>query len=184
VRISLLEFFALNEVDPLDKPAPNKHPGQQMPSGLFKTRPQGQPPEKKTSTDPTSPDFKRHKVQPKQTTQQAATALLAKAGQLTGLKGPGSGVAPQQPGRGAAGAGQKEPQSGAIAKPKYNGKFIGQTVDMGGEYVSKPVSWQNKQDPEIRRYGRVQSKQTQKAVWDGTDWVSQAEFQRKFPGKR
>ena len=94
---------------------------------------------------------------------------------------------PKKPsrGRGASGPGGSQQPAGLSPsdRPKYKGSFVGQTVDMGGQYKRKPVSWTDKETGE-RKYGGVQSKVTQKAVWDGQDWVSPEEFRSSIGKKR
>lgn len=78
-----------------------------------------------------------------------------------------------------------KPMSGAPSaappaqKPKYKGTFVGQRVDMGGSYSTKPTAWQDKGTGQMR-FGKshpVRGKNY--VVWDGNDWVSGDTFDFK-----
>ena len=62
-----------------------------------------------------------------------------------------------------------------FVKPKYPGKFVGQSVSTNDRMQSKPVSWEA-QPTGDRRFGRVSSMGKVVVVWDGSDWVSQQEW--------
>ena len=64
-----------------------------------------------------------------------------------------------------------------MTQPKFPGTFVGQVARLGGRYVSKPVSFPDRFDPSIRRYGQVQGKEDDElAVWTGTAWARPDEF--------
>jgi hypothetical protein len=65
-----------------------------------------------------------------------------------------------------------------LAKPNYRGSYVGQTQTTNGQHTYKNVSWQKKGSDE-RGFGKVPSMQKATVVWDGNDWISQDEFDRK-----
>lgn len=188
MRVTLREFFLVetDEDDPFakykqgtstsvprgatstgDTGASSTH---NMPGGMHKVKPQMAPPR----STPSSGGPPQKRVDP-------ATEFLRSKGALGGLKGPGSGIRPQSDAEKNAGARRPGATgSSGVTKPNYPGSYIGQSVNTGGRYVTKSVSYQDKDsdDPDARKYGRVQSKVDQRAVWNGKDWVSPEEWAR------
>lgn len=174
---SLLEFFCLRETEdeddrkagyanPFDKPAPMKAVGSKPMGGMMSPKPkmtgpgQKQPPQKKV--DP-------------------GTEFLRKHGYLQ--KG-GSRLSQEfEP---------PPPTASRTDKPKIKGSFIGQSQTTAGPYKSRSTSWTEREpgsknpviDPKtglpMRRYGAVQSQQKVTWVWNGSDWVTDQEFNAQF----
>jgi hypothetical protein len=65
-------------------------------------------------------------------------------------------------------------------KPKYKGTYVGQSVDTGGRFVRKPVSYKDKETGDTK-YSGVTSKQIDRLTWDGTDWVRSSDFKGRRP---
>lgn len=65
-----------------------------------------------------------------------------------------------------------------LAKPSYPGTFVGQTWTTNDRMVGKNVAWKDRGTGDDR-YGKVQSMQKVTMVWDGKDWVPQADFDMK-----
>lgn len=154
-----------------------------MPSGMHSVKPQMAPPRggrigppPKPPSKPIDPAhaFLKGQLSAKDAEVAAQKAQARRVGAATG------GMDSQQMSQAA----QDDPEEKGIPdanKPKYKGSFMGQQADLGGQFVRKPVSWIDKQSGE-RKYGGVQSKETQKAVWDGQEWLTPGQFSKKFSG--
>lgn len=62
-----------------------------------------------------------------------------------------------------------------LVKPSYRGTFVGQTQTTNGQMANKNVAWNDKTTGD-KKYGKVASMQKDTVVWDGNDWVPQADF--------
>jgi hypothetical protein len=68
---------------------------------------------------------------------------------------------------------------GTGPKPPYKGKFFGQTWQTNSSVQSKPTSWIDRPTGD-RKFGRVQSMGKTQLVWDGNDWITGADFDKKY----
>ena len=83
---------------------------------------------------------------------------------------------------GTAQASSTSSTSGTGPKPPYKGSFFGQTWQTNSQVEYKPTSWTDKSTGD-RKYGRVSSMGKAQLVWDGNNWITAADFDRKY-GKR
>lgn len=117
------------------------------------------------------------------------------------MQGAGIAQKPQHP------VSKPKPTAGGFKnvpnKPTYKGSFVGQTVDMGGQYKNRSVGWTEKPGrmgqrvsggvrspdpmstgPGKKRFGHVVTKTKNQVVWDGNDWVNPDEWEYNVRNKK
>lgn len=113
---------------------------------------------------------------PKQS-DKTIDALTAPGALKVGQQGyrPSSGAPRSSQGPAGGKGGGTTPQ---YAKPNYRGSYVGQSQTTNGQIDYKNTQWKDRASGE-NRFGRVPSMQKVTMVWDGNDWIPQADFDRK-----
>lgn len=170
--IILIEALGDKSVAPGDRPDNDKmqnHPGHSMPSGIgSRIKPQMAPPR-------SSPSAQR----PQGRVDPAAEFLKSRERGVSAADAGASALAQRPTGTaGTTAAKGSKKDAGPVpdeVKPKYKGTYVGQSVNTGGKFVRKPVSYVDKDSGE-QKYGGVWGKQDNQLSWDGQDWVRSSEF--------